>query len=319
MMRRPRALLPGGSVLVVFCAMRFRYVCGLVAAACLSCACSSKSTGKTSTKDAGIADSALPEAGVDAQADAPQDAPPPDAPQPDAPTDAPPPDAPPPDAALPAYAQEVLGDNPILYLRFDDNVGSGVDLTNSGSLSGVNCVIQTADAGTVSVTGKVGNAVKIGSTEINCGDVAEFTLKSPFTLEGWFQKTSGATGAQRLFYRLGPSANGSQGYVLNSSGFGVAMYRYLDNVPSSVVAKPPLLNGTWIYVAATYDGAQICVYLDGANPDCASSAESIPPVATTLRLGGSGGSNFTGNIDEVAIYSKALSKARIDAHYAAGK
>ncbi len=169
------------------------------------------------------------------------------------------------------------------------------------------------------MTGKVGNAVKIGGSEINCGDVAEFTLKSPFTLEGWFQKTSGATGAQRLFYRLGPSAKGSQGYVLNSSGFGVAMYRYLDNVPSSIVATPPLVNGTWSYVAATYDGAQLCVYLDGASPDCAGSTESIPPVATTLRLGGSGGSNFTGNMDEVAIYSKALSKARIDAHYNAGK
>lgn len=305
--------------------MRFRYVFWLVAAASISCACSTKSTGKTSAKDAGIADSALPDAGVDAQADAlsdapPPDAPPPDAPPSDAPTDAPPSDAPPPDAALPTYAQEVLSDGPILYLRFDGNAGSGVDLTNSGSLSSVKCVIQAADSGTASVPGKIGNAMKIGSSDVNCGDVAEFTLKSPFTLEGWYQKTSGATVAQRLFYRLGDdSAKALQGYLLNSVGTGVALYRYMDGVASFVIGTPPLPNGTWSYVAATYDGTNICVYRDGAIPTCKPSAESIAPVSTTLRLGGSSGSNFTGNMDEVAIYSKALAKTRIDAHYNAGK
>jgi hypothetical protein len=80
-------------------------------------------------------------------------------------------------------------------------------------------------------------------------------------------------------------------------------------------------GGKWIHLAGTYDGSHWTLYRNGTQVASAADSLGAVPVPYGEWAVGSGGEgwaqNFTGGIDEVAIYNTALSAARIQAHYAA--
>jgi hypothetical protein len=81
----------------------------------------------------------------------------------------------------------------------------------------------------------------------------------------------------------------------------------------------PLAEQATVYVAATYDSAQICVYLDDLAPACVPSTKSVKAHGASLLVGFVGTSGgFEGVIDELAIYTHALTPQRIREHYLAG-
>jgi len=81
--------------------------------------------------------------------------------------------------------------------------------------------------------------------------------------------------------------------------------------PFSVV--PPL--GVWTHIAFTYDGANVTGYVNGAVKLQKAETSSIQARGTPLRLGVDGalGQGYKGNLDEVRIYSRALSQSEIQA------
>ena len=80
------------------------------------------------------------------------------------------------------------------------------------------------------------------------------------------------------------------------------------------------MSGTkWVYLVGTYDGAKWNLYRNGDM--VASAADSVGSVKIDTAGWGIGASgegwadNFTGAIDEVAIYGKALTASQIKTHY----
>ncbi len=76
-------------------------------------------------------------------------------------------------------------------------------------------------------------------------------------------------------------------------------------------ARLPL--NTWSHLALTHDGAWLRLYVDGA-PVAAAPLAGLPGGGpSTLRLGGNGlwGEWFSGLIDEVRVYDRALAPAEI--------
>ncbi|QLH76863.1 hypothetical protein HZS55_05895 [Halosimplex rubrum] len=73
-------------------------------------------------------------------------------------------------------------------------------------------------------------------------------------------------------------------------------------------------NGTWTQVAVTYDGAQRTLYVNGT--EVASDRPSGGPAKWTPPLSIGGETNrdgdFTGTIDEVRLYDRALSAAEVE-------
>jgi hypothetical protein len=74
-----------------------------------------------------------------------------------------------------------------------------------------------------------------------------------------------------------------------------------------------LTSGTWIHVAAVYDGAQMRLYQDGVEVGNTSKIGNIDQNAVAVWIGRNpdGKRPFDGRIDEVYIYDQALTAAEI--------
>lgn len=78
-----------------------------------------------------------------------------------------------------------------------------------------------------------------------------------------------------------------------------------------------LSAGIWYHIAATYDGTNLKIYLNGALE--ATTAVSAPISATgTLRIGSAAGSGFPGRVDDVQVYNTALTAGEVLTIFTAG-
>jgi hypothetical protein len=81
-----------------------------------------------------------------------------------------------------------------------------------------------------------------------------------------------------------------------------------------------VVAGQAYHVVGTYDGTTQRLYLNGVEVAKASLTGAITTNTNTLAIGSwsEGTEAFNGTIDDVSVYTSALSAARVSAHYAAG-
>ena len=74
-----------------------------------------------------------------------------------------------------------------------------------------------------------------------------------------------------------------------------------------------LTVGRWTHLALTYDGANLRFYVDGALTGATPTTGSIASSATALTIGSDPfyGQYYNGLIDEIRIYSTALTQAQV--------
>src|SRR5207244_961848 len=86
-------------------------------------------------------------------------------------------------------------------------------------------------------------------------------------------------------------------------------------VMSNVIA-----SGQWYFVAGTYDGSTIKVFVNGLEVASKSITGSINPVSNDLVIGRNivNGGSFPGLIDEVELFSRALTQPEILGIFNAG-
>jgi len=208
--------------------------------------------------------------------------------------------------------------NPLVNLRFDESGGT-VAADSSGN--GLNGTLVNSPS---FVAGRVGNAIQLdGAQYVDLGNPAALQLTGSMTISGWIKsssfpvddaaivsnRTSGSLGLQLdTTVDTGPRTIGFK--LTNSSGN--KMYRY---------GSTTLAANNWYYVSGVYDAATqaISVYLNG-NLD---NGTLIGPVTATQqnstlnvfvgRRAGVAGFEFSGSIDEVRIYGRALTQAEIQA------
>ncbi|MCD6400218.1 DUF2341 domain-containing protein, partial [candidate division WOR-3 bacterium] len=106
-------------------------------------------------------------------------------------------------------------------------------------------------------------------------------------------------------------SKGKDAYSLEMSSDGATLYGYISNHEISTSVSNPT---NWHHFVMTFDGADQKLYIDGAEK-------------ATQNIGGTIGTNtnkvfigefFSGVIDEVAIYNRALSAEEILDHYKRG-
>ena len=219
-----------------------------------------------------------------------------------------------------AYQATIVADAPSLFWRLGESSGTTAVASGSGndgtySAAGVTlgkagALIGDSDKA-VSLDGTAGAIQETSGGGVPVGPAAR-------SLEIWF-KTSTAS-SQPLFN------SGSAGSLTQFSVYLVSdEIQVLDGADTlTYTASGSLSDGNWHHLVVTYDGStSVRVYVDGTQAGSAQATSSA--LDTTLDSSGlelgedNSGGFFNGTVDEVAIYSSALSLSKVETHFHAGR
>ena len=87
----------------------------------------------------------------------------------------------------------------------------------------------------------------------------------------------------------------------------------IGSADRTVNATAALATNTWTHLAMTYDGTTMRLYVNGTQVATRAQTGSIATSTSALRIGGNSvwGEWFSGQIDEVRVYNRALTAAEV--------
>lgn len=145
-------------------------------------------------------------------------------------------------------------------------------------------------------------------------NVTSMKPTSALTISAWVYRSGTMTGG---VLTAPPQAGSQIGYELAIVSNSPEIFidpNGLGNAYKTVTASSPLANTTWTHVVATWDGAQMLLYINGAV-DGAGTANSAINYGTTANPAFIGENIFSGKIDEVRLLSTALTASWIQTEY----
>ena len=95
--------------------------------------------------------------------------------------------------------------------------------------------------------------------------------------------------------------------------FGVPVTSFSHHL----TGKEPLPVGRWVYLAGTFDGQTMRLYMDGEEQGTLTRPDPLQPNGQPLCLGNydaGHAAHFTGLLDEVKLYSRSLSAEEVRTH-----
>lgn len=156
---------------------------------------------------------------------------------------------------------------------------------------------------------------------INCGSPEAFAFETNFTLTAWV-KADGLQSAKYIVARYFMPPPRPRSYGLGTEFGSSQAYGFVagDTPYTDLNGGDPLNDGDWHALALTYDNDfGVRLFKDGLLVGSAP-APGLPPFtsAAPLTIGGlTDGANFGGWIDDVKIFSRALSSQEILSAFAA--
>jgi hypothetical protein len=113
------------------------------------------------------------------------------------------------------------------------------------------------------------------------------------------------------------STNTSDGYGIYE--YAGNIYFYVNNLNIRVSGVPYPAVNTYHHIAATYDRQAMRLYFDGALASSLAYSTAVNAGPGSLKIGkGWVALGWQGDIDEAALYDKALSADQVHRHYLAG-
>lgn len=198
------------------------------------------------------------------------------------------------------------------------------------SVSGRNGTVS----GNVSyATGEVGKAFAFINGTINFGTSTANFGTSSFTVEFWLKTTAQVTENYQIgIMEKWPACNATEAFwSMRMGGAGTGGKLHVNMASSAgqdtqgLVATKMLNDGVWHHVALTRSGGTISLYLDGAldvsqtNGTTANISNAVAFVAGQSVCSCCDGTQiFSGYMDELSIYNRALSASEIASVYTAG-
>ncbi len=222
------------------------------------------------------------------------------------------------------WAQATL----ISYFRLAETSGTAADdlksatngtYTNTPTLNQGSATNETAD-----------RSVTFNGTNEYMSFTKPATMGANWTVQFWFKSTQGTTNIdenQEWTNYAGmvdgniSGTNTDFGITLSAGG---VIHAGVGGSPGDVTIKTAAggyNDGNWHYVVFTRAGTAMTLYVDNATAVTGTGPNATATSTPTIFLGRSAAGGtiryYAGSIDEVAIYSTAISGATVAAHYAA--
>jgi hypothetical protein len=204
----------------------------------------------------------------------------------------------PPDAAPPSGL--------VAYWKFDDDPSDGaLDSTGRGHTGTCDAACPTL------VTGHTGSAYQFDATNsetLVVPDSGDF--RGNVTIAAWFMANDATAALSMLAKPLGTGTDDTWQLEVRDTGavsFSGGTVHYVDDGTA-------ITRGVWHHAAGTWDGTTKRLYLDGVEVANAAATLSYDTHAVYLGADNNTGTTvlyFSGALDELRVYSRALSAAEI--------
>ena len=191
---------------------------------------------------------------------------------------------------------------------FDAGSGSTVaDVTGNGNTGTISGATWTA-------AGRFGSALSFNgsSSWVTVADAGSLDLSSAMTLEAWVRPTTLGTVWRSVVLKEQP---GDLVYALyaNSQASRPVGIVYASGAEQQAAGTAQLPLNAWTHLAASYDGGIVRLFVNGVQVGTHAASGPLPNSTGVLRIGGNNvwGEWFSGLIDEVRVYNRALTTAEI--------
>ncbi len=207
------------------------------------------------------------------------------------------------------------------------NEGTGQTLTDSSTANNLPLGTSTAVEPTVDPTwapGMIGNGLHFDqsicniSTFTDCHYVTSTTATMTFpsnqvSVEAWIKSTVNTTTMNGIifwagFINLDLEVNGTT--IVFEIGDGSTW-----STLSFTQLTPNVTDGLWHYLAGTYDGANLVVYVDGVQVATTPATTTLPAMNIFYIGGRPANVWWDGSIDEIRISKSARTPAEILLNY----
>jgi hypothetical protein len=193
---------------------------------------------------------------------------------------------------------------------FDETSG-----TTAADASGRNNV-GTLSGPAWTTAGKFGGALSFDGINdwVTVADADVLDLTTAMTIEAWVRPSALGSLWRTVMLKEQPKSLIYALYAGDNRGRPVA--DVFTNVDRDVGGSTASTPNTWTHLAATYDGANLRLYVNGVQNASRAVTGAIRVSTGALRFGGNSSWNdewFAGQIDEARIYNRALSAAEIQA------
>lgn len=222
------------------------------------------------------------------------------------------------------YADAIMADQPVVYYRLSETVG--ITATDNAGNQNASYIGGPTLNQTGLLSGDPNRAVVLtGTNYIQVPHNTKFQGQKELTLEAWIVPTDIGLGWQTLFYKDGS-------WTLKISPTGTLQFTYWDAPPAPNPEDPvpaptqykfdmaySLVAGATYHIVITVDEEWVRGYINAEKwLELGTPGVNINPAADTLFIGqdDDSPSPFVGKIDEVAVFTRAISKERVAYHYA---
>jgi parallel beta-helix repeat protein len=206
----------------------------------------------------------------------------------------------------------------VLNMTFDEGAGQVAYDTSGRNNNGTLGSTTGADANDPSWTtqGIDGNALMFDGTSDYVQKVTPSALPTgngTRTMMGWVYQTGTDPNMAIMLY--GKPSTGQMCGLIISSNHANALYFFGYGQDMSSNAHIPLTS--WTHVAMTYNGTDVSLYINGAYDNGAPLSLDTVVDANGLTIGWrpDGPYYWSGGLDEMRIYSRALTSAEISDYY----
>ena len=214
-----------------------------------------------------------------------------------------------------------LADNLVSYWKLDESSGNAADSVGSNTLTNINTTLYVA--------AKINNGADIETSSIQGFSISDASqtgldFSDALSFACWVKFESIPAGENSIIVkRVGTDSQRAYHWKLNSSTL-VGFLWYTDGATiggNLSVAWTPS-TATWYYITVTKSGTTVKFYVDSSQQgaDQTGSAATIANTTAPFEVGHwvDDVGNFDGIIDEIGVWSRALTDAEIISLYNSG-